>query len=317
MLSNNNSDFKPGITSFDDYMAWHYTCGINEVCPDGIDYTGPGEVVHLSDYEKETIRENIVQNVTSLTDLYPDVDFYYFFTPYSFVWAMKRVTSGEIYKYIEAEKFIIELILEHDNISLFSFNNRTDIRTDLNNYRDDGHYAYWVNSLMLKWMYDGEYRITSQNYEKYLEDELDNYLTFNYNSLNGQEDYENDFFAAALLNKELTGAAPINFLSGDSISEIMQIQDIDDYRYLVFSGRKIGGDGIFECVVINDEGVDIASKYVDYSEVDDECHQYIIDISKLEGNVSIEFRHYTDWDATDGDTFDDEFGFEITEMMLY
>jgi hypothetical protein len=170
---------------------------------------------------------------------------------------------------------------------------------------------------MLKWMHNGEYRITIENYEKYLEDELDSYLKFDYNSLNGQDDYENDLFAAALLNKEITDAEPINLLGEEGVFKKVQIQEIDDYRYLVFSCKKISEYGVFECVVINDEGVDIASKYVINSEADEEYHQYIIDISKLEGNVSIELRHYTDWDATDGDIFDDELGFEIIEMMLY
>jgi hypothetical protein len=317
IIDNNDADCKPGITSFDDYMAWQYPCGMNEICPTEIIYSGVGKRTYLSDYEKEVIRENIVLNVTSLAEQYPEVDFYYFFTPYSYVWALDEVISGYIYKYIEAEKYIIELILEHENIHLYSFNNRTDIRTDLNNYRDDIHYAYWVNSLMLKWMRDPKYLITRENYEEYLDEELDGYLNFDYNNLNGQEDYENDLYAAALLNNELTGAEPINLLDEDGKFEKVEINNIDDYRYLVFTGCKSLDDGILECVVINDDGIDIASKYVEYGETDSELHQYIIDITKLEGDVTIEFRQYANDEAIYDESFVYDLSYNFKEMKIY
>ena len=56
----------------------------------------------------------------------------------------------------EAEAYITELIIPHKNIPLYSFNSRTDITGDLNNYKDSVHYAIWVNSMVLKWMHDGE-----------------------------------------------------------------------------------------------------------------------------------------------------------------
>lgn len=102
---------------------------------------------------------------------------------------------------IEAEQYIIELLLECDNVRLYSFNNRTDITTDLNHYKDAGHYASWINSLMLGWMYNGEGLLTWENYKDYLEEELLFYTTFDYESLNGQIDYEEDDYAAILLNE--------------------------------------------------------------------------------------------------------------------
>jgi len=85
--------------------------------------------------------ENVRQNISSLTDAYPDVTFYYFFTPYSILWWQRRVEGGDIYRQIEAEQLVIEEILKCPNIKLYSFNNNFDITTDLNNYRDRLHYA--------------------------------------------------------------------------------------------------------------------------------------------------------------------------------
>ena len=78
---------------------------------------------------------------------------------------------------------------------------RTDITTNINNYRDTTHYGEWVNSLILKWMHSGNYQLTADNYIPYLEDELQFYCSFDYESLNEQEDYEDDYYAATLVNQ--------------------------------------------------------------------------------------------------------------------
>ena len=200
MMANNVEGVIPGITSFDVYNNWQklYTFGVDSVCPDGISYTDIGSSTHLTEDEKVMLEKNIQKNVIELADLYPDVEFYYFFSPYSAVWWENITMTGDIYKQLEAEKYLIETILEHDNIYLFSFNNRTDIITDLNNYKDSVHYGEWINSLILRWMYDGKCLLTKDNYLDYLEEEYDYYTKFDYNILNGQIDYESDFYAAEM-----------------------------------------------------------------------------------------------------------------------
>jgi len=329
--------YKLGITAFDDYSRWQYgyVFGINAVCPDGISESSKGEPVHLSDDEKEIIKGSIAQNVTSLAKENPDITFYYFFTPYSVLYWKDLVSKGTIYRQIEAEEYIINLILEYGNIKLFSFNNRTDITADLNNYKDSSHYGQWVNSLILRWMHDGEYQITKRNYKDYLNEELNNYLNFDYYGLNGQVDYESDFYAAALLNEELTGATPIRILEMDSddlnlmgativdnqyggntgikcigslkrdseselsvfdyllnteyVGAKVCIPSVDDYGYLVFYGKKISDQGQPTVYVINDAGEKIGELTLNYHDIDNEWHQYVIDITKVKGDISIIF----------------------------
>jgi hypothetical protein len=156
----------------------------------------------LTDEEKETVLGNIKQNVVSLAAEYPDVTFYYFFTPYSAVWWQSLVNSGEIYKQVEVERIIIEEILKYDNIKLYSFNNMTDITTDINNYKDNRHYASWINSLMLYFMKNGEGLLTKENYNDYLENELSFYTTYDYSQLNDQTDYEDDYEAERVIREK-------------------------------------------------------------------------------------------------------------------
>lgn len=203
VLENDGEGFQPGITSFDEYSNWMrvYTFGVNAVCPNGIAYQGVGAPIYLTDTEREAVLGTTQQNITSLAEQYPEVTFYYFFTPYSAVWWQKLAEGGTVYKQIEAEKLIIEEILKYDNIKLYSFNNLTDITTDLNNYKDLTHYGSWINSLMLRYMHDGKCLLTYENYEKYLEEELIFYTSFDYEQLNDQIDYEDDYYAEALLNE--------------------------------------------------------------------------------------------------------------------
>lgn len=193
--------FVPGIRSFDEYSNWQEGAefGLHAVCPEGITESRPGEFTHLSEEDKAVIQENITQNVTSLAKEYPEVTFYYFFPPYSAVWWNTEIASGNVYRQVEAEQYIIELILSCDNIRLYSFNDKTEITTNLNHYTDVVHYGEWINSKILRWMQRGEGLLTKENYEAYLAWELDFYTSYDYESLNEQEDYEDDLEAAVLV----------------------------------------------------------------------------------------------------------------------
>ena len=197
-------EFKPGITSFDDYSNWQndFGFGRKNVLPNGILTSENSDSIHLSEKDKKVLYENIIQNVTSIADKYPDVDFYYFFTPYSAVYWSNLNNEGKILEQIEAEKYTIELILEHSNIHLFSFNNCVELTTDLNNYKDSLHYAEWINSLILQWIYDGRYKINKSNYLDYLNKEFIFYSNFDYSKLNNQIDYEDDYKASEIIKSK-------------------------------------------------------------------------------------------------------------------
>ena len=176
-----------GITSFDDYSSWmpewsgHF--GKDTVLEKREPYTKPVEENCLSDEEKSIIKSNIEQNVTETALKNPNIQFYYFFPPYSAAWWGDIYQSSDLLKQIEAEKYVIEMILECDNIHLFSFNNFVEITTNLDNSKDSSHYGEWINSLMLQYMHDGVGELTENNYKEYIEEEYDFYLTFDYNGM--------------------------------------------------------------------------------------------------------------------------------------
>ena len=186
--------FKPGITSFDEYSYWQDSAvmGKESVCPKGVDIDRADQAVHLSDREREKVKETVCQNMITTADMFPNVEFYCFIPPYSMAWWADHAASGDVYRYVEAEEYAMELLTEHENIRLFSYNDRTDITGDLNNYMDLTHYGAWVSSLILEWMRDDKGRITRENYKDFVKKELENYLEYDYESLNTQEDHPDD-----------------------------------------------------------------------------------------------------------------------------
>lgn len=341
-LNNDKEDFSPGIDSFDYYsncMA-EYVLGINspDLFLNGIPGTDRSVVQQpLTDEEKANLRENVKQNITSLAEEYPDVDFYYFLTPYSAAWWQTMINVGSFEKQIEAEKMVIEEVLKVNNIKLYSFNNVTEITTDLNNYKDTAHYGEWINTLMLRYMKDEKYLLTQENYKEYLQTEKDLYWNLDYDAcFNNQKDYEQDYYSAALFNEEIYNVKPYPIskeiidksemqnativdnqhdesfgivckgsLSRPTDSELsvpdyiiqndeycglkVNIDDISDYKYLAFYGKKNSDHGQPSVYIYNEDGVAVKNYTESFADMDGEWHQYLMDISSIEGKVEIVF----------------------------
>ena len=146
-------------------------------------YTEPLETKSLTEEDKQVLYENFEQNVIRLAKDYQDTNFYYYFTPYSIAWWGEQWQNGDLPRRIEAEKYVIELLLECDNIMLFSFNNDFETISDLNNYKDTIHHGDWINSKILQNMRNEKFLLTEDNYIDYLEELTDYMDSFDYNSL--------------------------------------------------------------------------------------------------------------------------------------
>ena len=237
-------DFKSGITSFDDYSSWMkgYSFGQESALKNTPAAEEPAEHDGLTPEETDIIKTNIQLNVTALAKQYPGITFYYFLTPYSAAWWQILLREERLDKQVDAEKIVIEEILEVPNIKLFSLNCLFDVTTDLNNYKDERHYGEWINSLVLRYIYDGKCLLTKENYLDYLEAERRFYKNYDYAQLAKQEDYENDTYAAALLNREITGTEPlhIDFENNDSVeimNAVLEDEPDTDRKILICRGR--------------------------------------------------------------------------------
>ncbi len=189
LLDTTGEDFNTGITTFDEYSNCMYAYpdfGVDIVCPDGVIAPNSAKQELLTAELKTMIMENIKQNVTSLASENPDITFFYFLTPYSAIYWRDLLNNGLLYRQVEAERIAIEEMLKCSNIKLYSFNTQYNITANIDNYRDSAHYGEWVNSYILQCMKEDKCRITKDNYEEYLDEELNFYMNFDYESLNKQ-----------------------------------------------------------------------------------------------------------------------------------
>lgn len=123
----------------------------------------------LSKEELQMVKDNVTQNFLQTALEHPKTEFYLFFPPYSvYYWDALRRT-GQMDAQLEAEKMAVELLLEAENIHIFSYADRIDITGNLDNYTDTIHYGEWINSEMLQWMYAGEGKLTKENYAEFFE----------------------------------------------------------------------------------------------------------------------------------------------------
>ena len=185
MLEDAHAGKAAGVTSFDEYANWMAEAefGPEAALLGRTEYKAPAKNEPFVEEVKEMVKANITQNVVELAQANPDVDFYYYLTPYSVAWWGSQKELGTMERWLAVEQYAIELMLECDNIHLYSFNNEFDVVSDLDNYRDECHHGDWINSQILGWLYSGTDQLTKENYKDYLAVERDFYTTFDYEGL--------------------------------------------------------------------------------------------------------------------------------------
>lgn len=174
-------------TSFDDYSFWGNDASIpygKEAILASFDpgWFG-GEIFRLDDVRREILTGNVAQNLLAIAQENPQIRFYYFLPPYSMYFWAKMYNIGELELQFEAQEAVFELLLEQENISLFSFLDEFELAQDFSRYKDYIHYDADVNSRMLECMAKDEHRITKENYRQYFDACREFYLGYDYESL--------------------------------------------------------------------------------------------------------------------------------------
>lgn len=176
---------KKETTSFDEYSNWDnlFDPGKEKVLKSYKRRKKEKKEKILTQEDINRIDKNIEENVIKLPKQYPNVKFIYFITPYSIIYWDELNQKGEIEKQIMAEKYMIEKILKISNIELYSFFDNYEMITNLDNYKDAGHYMGHINDQILVWIKNKEYRITKENYNEYINKNLEFYEKYDYNKI--------------------------------------------------------------------------------------------------------------------------------------
>lgn len=172
-------------TSFDEYTSWddETLFGKDVVLAS---FSRPQKLkgtVAITDEDRKMLLQNLEKNVIGLADDYPNTTFYFWIPPYSICYYDVEKCTGMLGRELDALEYEMELLTAVDNIRLFSFIDRYDIVTDLSNYKDYGHYRPEVNSEIIRWLAEGDGRITSDNYKEYMNGVRSFYLNYDYDSI--------------------------------------------------------------------------------------------------------------------------------------
>ena len=170
--------------NFDEYSNWNnsFKYGKNNVLKNYVRVKEKKEET-LNEIEKNILIENIEENFLKLPKLYPKTKYIYFITPYSILYWDNLKRSGTLKKQFEIEKIFLEKVLKIKNIEIYSFFNNYSLITDLDNYKDPGHYSGKINELILIMISQNNFRLTEENYKNYLENNFKFYNNYNYKKI--------------------------------------------------------------------------------------------------------------------------------------
>lgn len=170
-------------TTFDAYSSWNPPTGKDVILAN---YQRPEPVTTVSTFTSglaEVLRTNLVQTLLSLAQEYHNTEFLLFFPPYSVLYLDRYHLEGTFDMNIDAMMYASELLTQAENIRLFSFYTDYYTCTNLDHYRDIGHYDSSINSLILQYMHRDEYRLTPENYQAHWDEVRDFYSNYDYDAI--------------------------------------------------------------------------------------------------------------------------------------
>lgn len=115
----------------------------------------------------ETIKA--VEKIKKFVMDYPDTKYKFFYSPYSMVHWYNSYRNGRFLTDVSILEYSIKELLECENVELY-FPTNYEMITDLNSYKDTGHYDMEIQYQIFKEMRDGDNRLTKDNYQDYMED---------------------------------------------------------------------------------------------------------------------------------------------------
>ena len=122
-------------------------------------------ITTFSDY-KNSVDANLQRNIIPLIEANPNTNFTFFFVPFSILYWDTDLRQGDFDAVMDATLYTIQTLLEYENVEVFFFQNRWDIATNLDNYKDYSHYGPWINSYMTQAIANGDGKLTLDTCEE-------------------------------------------------------------------------------------------------------------------------------------------------------
>lgn len=134
------------------------------------------------DYDVDNNTKRVVASLKEIIKNNKNTTFVFFYSPYSILMYYKYINSGSIGGLLGAYKYSMSELLECENVQLY-FPTTEKIISDLDSYKDLGHYDLEIQYLIFEQIRDGKNRLTIDNYEKYMDSFEEMVLTYDYKAL--------------------------------------------------------------------------------------------------------------------------------------
>lgn len=126
---------------------------------------------------------NLRDNILPIIEQHPETEFIFFLPCYSMLYWNRRLGTEDAEASLESVRMTVKALLPYDNVEIFGFFWDESITTDLDNYRDSGHFSPEVHSLLMNRMYQGEGRITQENCDLLFDAFIDRVNQYDYHAL--------------------------------------------------------------------------------------------------------------------------------------
>ncbi len=133
--------------------------------------------------QQANVAPNISENIVALAQANPEVEFYLFFPPYSICYWDDLDKYSALEWQIDNMQIATELLLECENVHVYSFFDEHEMICNLDNYKDIAHYSEDINVQILDWMANEEHLLTKENYEEYYADMKEFYGNYDFDSI--------------------------------------------------------------------------------------------------------------------------------------
>ena len=172
-------------TTFDEYSSWQKGTGADVVMPIVGYIRKPEEITNkeYSQNEEKMVIDNVTENVISVIQKYPNIQFYLIYSPPSIAKWCCYNNQGETAYRIDGSCTAAGILLREPNVELYSFMDDFEMVCNLDNYIDTIHYDAQINSYMLQSVANGQKRLTLDNYKQYFEEMKTFYTEYDYRSL--------------------------------------------------------------------------------------------------------------------------------------
>lgn len=137
-------------------------------------YVKPVQATEEMDFteNKEKIRQNLAM-IAEQIESHPEIRYRFFFPPYSMSWWDCAYVNGQLEEKFYILEQTLPVLLSFDNVEVYYYQDVQEIVCNLDNYMDLVHYTPDINQYMLEQMYNGEGRVTSENWESVVKEMRD------------------------------------------------------------------------------------------------------------------------------------------------